>query len=139
MGLSLSARLEWVSQSDIRSMTIECDRIGGINLAQGVCDLEVPLPVRQGAHRAIDEGINTYTRFDGLKTLREAIARKHEASTGIAVDPENEVVAGSGTTGIFYCTVMAAQPGYESLCLRALLQPPVSTLRRRGSAVILSG
>jgi hypothetical protein len=30
------------SQSEIRSMTAECTRLGGINMAQGVCDLEVP-------------------------------------------------------------------------------------------------
>ena len=30
-------------------MTLACARIGGINLAQGVCDTEVPLSVRAGA------------------------------------------------------------------------------------------
>ena len=34
-------------------MTLECARIGGINLAQGVCDAELPLPVGQGAKEAI--------------------------------------------------------------------------------------
>ena len=45
-------------QSEIRNMSIECDRVGGINLSQGVCDLEVPPIVRLGAKRAIDSGIN---------------------------------------------------------------------------------
>ena len=58
MALKLSQRHEWVLQSEIRNMSIECDRVGGINLSQGVCDLEVPAQVRRGAKEAIDEGIN---------------------------------------------------------------------------------
>jgi aminotransferase len=39
MSLTISKRLEWVKQSEIRNMSIECDKVGGINLSQGVCDL----------------------------------------------------------------------------------------------------
>ena len=56
MGLKLSKRHEWVVQSEIRNMSIECDRVQGINLSQGVCDLEVPAVVRQGAQAAMDAG-----------------------------------------------------------------------------------
>lgn len=35
MGLKLSKRHECVLQSEIRNMSIECDRMGGINLSQG--------------------------------------------------------------------------------------------------------
>ena len=38
MALQLSKRHEWVLQSEIRNMSIECDLMGGINLSQGVCD-----------------------------------------------------------------------------------------------------
>jgi hypothetical protein len=44
MALHLSERHAWVLQSEIRNMSIECDRVGGINLSQGVCDTEVPFP-----------------------------------------------------------------------------------------------
>ena len=43
--LALSELAPGVMQSEIRAMTTECDRIGGINLAQGVCDTPVPTPV----------------------------------------------------------------------------------------------
>ena len=62
MKLKLSDRHEWVIQSEIRNMSIECDRVGGLNLSQGVCDLEVPAQVRNAAKKAIDEGVNSYTR-----------------------------------------------------------------------------
>ena len=94
MGLKLSQRSDWVLQSEIRNMSIESDRVGGINLSQGVCDLEVPLSVRQGAKEAMDEGFNSYTRYDGLDEIRQAIALKQKWSTGIDVDPEKEIVVG---------------------------------------------
>ena len=40
--LHLSEISPHVIQSEIRAMTQECDRMGGVNLAQGVCDTEVP-------------------------------------------------------------------------------------------------
>ena len=78
MALTLSTRMDCVDQSDIRRMTLECARIGGINLAQGVCDTEVPAVIRRAAQEAIDSGYNTYTRYDGLEELRNAIAAKQE-------------------------------------------------------------
>lgn len=107
MSLKISPRVERIVQSEIRSMFIECERIGGINLAQGVCDTEVPLPVRIGAQKAIDSGINIYTRFDGLEELRNAIAQKMHEYNGIRADPESDITVSCGSTGAFYCTCLA--------------------------------
>jgi len=107
MSLSVSRRRHLVSQSEIRNMTIECARVGGINLAQGVCDLPVPEPVVRGAAEAMAAGINIYTRFDGLPALREAIAAKQERFTGMRVNPEGEVVVSGGATGAFYSACLA--------------------------------
>ena len=43
MPLSLSRRAARTVQSEIRAMSIACEKVQGINLAQGVCDTEVPL------------------------------------------------------------------------------------------------
>ena len=53
MAKFLSRRLEGLVQSDIRRMTRECDRVGGFNLGQGVCDLPTPPLVAAGARVAI--------------------------------------------------------------------------------------
>jgi aminotransferase len=112
--LRLSRRHEWVLQSEIRNMSIECERVGGINLSQGVCDTEVPLVVRRAAQEAIDQGINAYTRYDGLDELREAIAFKQQRFTGMVVDPHREIVVSAGATGAFYCACLALlNPGDE--------------------------
>ena len=130
---SLSKRTELVIQSEIRSMTLECNRAGGINLAQGVCDLEVPPPVREGAQRAINEGFNIYTRYDGLPILREAIANKMETQNGLVVDPDSEVIVSSGSTGIFYSTCLALlDPGDEVILFEPFYQYHLNTLLSLG-------
>lgn len=129
MALKLSQRHEWVVQSEIRNMSIECDLVQGINLSQGVCDLEVPLVVRQAAQAAIDAGINTYTRYDGLSELRQAIARKQKLITGMEVDSESEIVVSAGATGAFYCACLALlNPGDEVILFEPYYGYHVSTL-----------
>jgi aminotransferase len=107
MTLALSKKQEWVLQSEIRNMSIECDRVCGINLSQGVCDTEVPQVVRRAAQAAIDAGVNTYTRYDGLAELRQAIAAKQKRFTGMDVDPESEIIVSAGATGALYCACLA--------------------------------
>ena len=107
MSLKVSGRRHLVAQSEIRNMTLECARVGGINLAQGVCDLPVPEPVLRGAEEAMRAGTNIYTRFDGLPDLRRAIAAKQTRYTGMEVDPESMVVASAGATGAFYAACLA--------------------------------
>ncbi len=112
--LSLSELAPRVLQSEIRSMTMECDRIGGVNLAQGVCDTDVPVPVAEAAHQAIRDGYNIYTRLDGIPRLRQAIAAKLRDDRGLSVDPDREVLVTSGATGAFHAAAMALlNPGDE--------------------------
>jgi aminotransferase len=40
-------------QSEIRAMSVACTAVNGINMAQGVCDTDVPHPVAQAAIDAI--------------------------------------------------------------------------------------
>ena len=130
MALTLSTRMDCVDQSDIRRMTLECARIGGINLAQGVCDTEVPAVIRRAAQEAIDSGYNTYTRYDGLEELRKAIAAKQERSTGLAFDPHGEVIVSAGATGAFYSACLALlSPGDECILFEPFYGYHVSTLK----------
>lgn len=112
--LSLSELAPRVLQSEIRAMTMECDRMGGVNLAQGVCDTEVPAPVAEGAIAAVRAGHNIYTRLDGIERLRRAIAAKLREDRGLDVDASREVLVASGATGAFHAAAMALlNPGDE--------------------------
>ncbi len=114
MTLKLSQRGDVIAQSEIRIMSVECERVGGVNLSQGVCDTEIPLPVRRAAQEAIETGVNTYTRLEGLIELRTAIAEKLSRYNGLHYDPETEVIVSAGATGGFYCACLALlDPGDE--------------------------
>jgi aminotransferase len=114
MPLSLSSRAARTVQSEIRAMSVACEKVQGVNLAQGVCDTEVPEPVREGAKQAMDRGINSYTRAEGLAPIRQAVAEKMQRFNGIECDPETEVIINSGATGSFYAACLALlNPGDE--------------------------
>src|SRR5580658_3451782 len=128
--LALSQLAPGVLQSEIRAMTTECDRIGGINLAQGVCDTPVPAPVEAEAHAAIRAGHNIYTRLDGITRLRNAISAKQKKDYGLTYDPENEVLVASGATGGLHAAAMALlNPGDEVLLFEPFYGYHVNTLK----------
>jgi aminotransferase len=135
VALGLSQRADRIAQAEIRVMTLECEKLGGINLAQGVCDTGVPAPVRSGAQLAIDEGINSYTRFDGLAELRQAIAVKLRDFNGIVADPETEITVSAGSTGAFYCACLALlDPGDEVILFEPYYGYHLNTIEAVGAS-----
>lgn len=130
MGLSLGERCGLVMQSDIRAMSIECARMGGINLSQGICDTPVPPVVLQGAADAVMQGANIYTHHTGIRELREAIADKQKRFSGVAFDAEREIVVSAGATGAMYCAFQALlDRGDEVIVFEPFYGYHVSTLR----------
>lgn len=110
----LSGRMRFLVASEIRRMTLECTRRGGINLSQGICDTPVPEVARRAAKAAIDEGHNTSTRYDGLPELRAAIAKKLTRSNGLTISGEGDLVVTSGSSSAFYGACLATlDPGDE--------------------------
>jgi aminotransferase len=127
--LKLSQRADFIARSEIRIMSVECERVGGINLSQGVCDTEIPLPVRRGAHEAIESGPNTYTRQEGTLELRRAVAAKLSRFNGLTYDPEEEIVVSVGSTGAFYTACLALlNPGDEVIVFEPYYGYHVHTL-----------
>jgi aminotransferase len=128
--LALSQLAPATIQSEIRAMTLECDRIGGINLAQGICDTPVPVAVIEGAIQAIREGQNIYTRLDGIARLRNAISAKQKRDYRLDYDPESEVLVSSGATAGLHAAAMALlNPGDEVLIFEPFYGYHVATLK----------
>ncbi|MGA2251526.1 pyridoxal phosphate-dependent aminotransferase [Terracidiphilus sp.] len=128
--LYLSELAPGAVQSEIRAMSMACDAMGGINLAQGICDTPVPAAVEETAIAAIREGHNIYTRLDGIGRLRTAIAAKQERDYGLSYDPESEVLVASGATAGLHAAVMALlNPGDEVLLFEPFYGYHVATLK----------
>ena len=103
----ISDRVKNVVQSDIRRMSRECERVGGINLGQGICDLPTIPELVEGACDAIAAHKATYSKFEGIDLLRERIARKMAHYNGIVCDPATEVVVTVGSSGGFAGAALA--------------------------------
>ncbi len=111
-------------------MTVACDLAGGVNLAQGVCDTEVPAPVAARAIEAIGQGLNIYTRMDGIEVLRRAIAEKLARHNGVKADPDGEILVTSGATAGFQAACMALfDPGDEVILFEPFYGYHLNTLR----------
>lgn len=125
-----NSRMAQLGPSEIRAMTQACVAAHGVNMAQGVCDLPVPLPVLEGAKRAMDQGFNTYTRYDGLAELRQALAKKLARHNGIQADPDTDITVSAGATGSFHCACAALlNPGDEVILFEPYYQYHATALK----------
>jgi aminotransferase len=128
--LRLSELAPGAIQSEIRAMSVACDAVQGINLAQGVCDTDPPHPVVEAAIEAIRSGRNIYTRLDGIAPLREAVAEKFSTFNHLTVDPHSQVLITSGATGAMHAALVALlNPGDECIVFEPFYGYHVSTLR----------
>ena len=129
MSLHENQRLAGLVQSEIRAMTLACTQVQGINLAQGVCDTGVPPTVVDAAKHAMDHGFNTYTRYDGLAELRQALAQRMGTFNHMTVNSETEVTVSAGATGAFHCVCMGLlQPGDEVILFEPYYGYHLSTI-----------
>jgi len=111
-----AARRRHLDQANLlRSLTLVINGVpGGINLGQGVCDLDSPEPLVKGAIASIGgEDRQLYTPYAGLPELREAIAKKLQRHNGLDYAAENVAVC-TGSSGAFFATGMTLfEPGDE--------------------------
>jgi aminotransferase len=136
--LHTSAISPGLVQSEIRAMSLLADEVGGINMAQGICDTPVPAAVMAGAEAAIEAGHNIYTRQDGIARLRRAISADWRRRNGIEPNAETEVVISSGATGAFYTAALALlDPGDEAILFEPMYGYHAATLRGLGVTPVI--
>lgn len=130
-----SDRTASLTQSYIRRMTRECDRLGGINLGQGVCDLPTPEAILKASSDVIlADKYSTYGKFEGIDPLRFEIARKAMDFNKMAnVNPDTNVVVTVGATGALNCIVQALfNPGDEFIIFEPYYGYHLNTMRVGG-------
>jgi len=99
-----------------------------------VCDTGVPPVVVDAAKQAIDHGFNTYTRYDGLAELRQALAQRMGTFNHMTVNPETEVTVSAGATGAFHCVCMGLlQSGDEVILFEPYYGYHLSTILAVGA------
>lgn len=127
--LKHSKKVDELIQSEIRNMSLECSRVGGINLSQGISKFPIPRLIQERVSQVVAEGKNHYTRYDGVYPLRQAIAEKYQRQ-GVSCDPDKNIIVSGGATGAFYTACMALlNPGDEVIIFEPYYAYHISTLK----------
>lgn len=84
-----------------------------ISLCAGEPDFDTPEHIRTAAISAINNGHTRYTQVAGLRTLREAIARKYQRENGLDVSWQDTLVCSGGKQVIFNALAATLNEGDE--------------------------
>jgi aminotransferase len=100
-------------------MTRIGEKVGGINLAQGLPDFEPPPELAAALRRAVAKpGAHQYTFPWGTAGFREAIAKKCARFNGFSPDPDREITVTCGVSEAAVAAIFAlTEPGDEVVIL----------------------
>ena len=106
-----------IPRSGIRDFfDIVSSREDVISLGIGEPDFVTPWHIRDAATRALDRGVTSYTSNMGLLSLRRGISNYVEKKTGMAYNPEDEVLVTVGVSeGLDLAVRALVEPGDEVL------------------------
>jgi aspartate aminotransferase/aminotransferase len=108
----IAERMRHIEASGIRKVFELARSIADpINLSIGQPDFDVPGPVKQAAHRAIDQGFNAYTLTQGIPELRQRLLAdvRRDYPPG-----DRELLVTSGTSGALVLALLCTvNPGDE--------------------------
>ena len=100
-------RMRGMQQSAIRAMTVRCQELGAINLAQGLCQVPPPASLLAEGMRDFGQLGHSYSPAEGVAVFCEAAAEKLKRHSGLSVDPTTQVVTTIGATGGLMATLTA--------------------------------
>ena len=86
-----------------------------INLGIGQPDFRTPEHIVEAAVQALRDGHHGYTPATGIPELREAVARRTLATTGIEVSPDNVMIMPGGKVTMFAAILMFGEAGADIL------------------------
>ena len=84
-----------------------------VNLGIGQPDFRTPAHIVEAAVKALRDGHHGYTPANGILPLREAVARRTLAMTGVELSPDNVMITPGGKPGMFGAIAMFGEPGVE--------------------------
>lgn len=127
----ISRKAASFTESVIREMTREALKYDAVNLGQGFPDFAAPEDIKQKAMEAIAADHNQYAITWGVKSFRDAIAKKTMWYLGLDLDPETEITVTCGSTEGMIAAMMATvdegeevvvfEPFYENYAPDAIL------------------
>ena len=114
----LSARAAAVHESstlavDSLAKKLKAEGKPVVSFGTGEPDFDTPVHIKAAAIKAIEEGKTKYTPAAGLPALRQAIADRLLADTGVSYESSQIVVASGAKHSIFVALMCLLNPGDE--------------------------
>jgi len=107
-----------------------------IILSVGDPDFDTPQPVIDRALQAMQEGDTHYTSIQGHRELREAIAARHRASSGQAIDADNVITTSGAQNALFACAMCMLDQGDEAIVLQPMYVTYEATVQAPGATLV---
>ena len=131
--LGVNSRLKPFGATIFAEMTALAVKHGAVNLGQGAPDFDGPEFLKEAAIKAIRDGRGQYARMTGLPELTRAITDRFAKSSGLACDPERDVVVTCGATeAILDCMLGLLEPGDEVILFEPFYDSYVASVAMAG-------
>ncbi|MEU6094735.1 pyridoxal phosphate-dependent aminotransferase [Streptomyces sp. NPDC047079] len=105
--VDVANRMRGLQESSITAMTVRCQELGAINIAQGLCQVPPPPSLLAEGARDFRDIDHSYSAPEGFAVFREAVADKLKKCSGLSVEPATQIVATVGATGALMATLTA--------------------------------
>ncbi|PVA10655.1 aspartate aminotransferase [Pelagivirga sediminicola] len=102
-------------------------------LTIGEHDTPTDPSILNAMHAAALAGHTGYTTIGGLAPLRERVAQRVEARTGVATGPENVLIVPGGQAGLFAALMATCEPGDTALYIDPYYATYPGTIRAAGA------
>ncbi|MDW3222188.1 MAG: pyridoxal phosphate-dependent aminotransferase [Paracoccaceae bacterium] len=117
----------------LKAREMIADGINVIELTIGEHDIRTADPILQDMHKAAINGHTGYAAVPGTKALRETVAARVEARTGIPTTADNVLITPGGQAALFAAHMAACDPGDTALYVDPYYATYPGTLRGAGA------
>lgn len=116
--MNLSKKIQQIAPSETLAITQRAQELKkrGINVISfgaGEPDFDTPVPIKNAAKAALDEGFTKYTPVAGIPELRSAIADYIFKTRSIKYSPDEVIVTCGAKAAIFAAMQVTINPGEE--------------------------
>jgi len=99
-----------------KAQALEARGMDVVHLEIGEPDFDTPENIRIAAKGALDRGQTHYCNSQGILPLRNEIAKELSKTRGVAIDPEQVVVAPGAKPIVFFSILSLLEEGDEAIC-----------------------
>jgi aminotransferase len=132
----LAQRVKGIQQSKIRAVTKRIEAVNGVNLGQGTCPLPPDPRIVAAAERAMLLNHNSYTAYDGIPELKEALVERYANYNNMKLKTSNVLVTSGATGGFETVCKCFLEPGDEVIMFEPIYQYHVKLVLEKSAVPV---